>query len=165
MNEKGFTVTELLVTVAVLGIMSSISIPFFSTWLPNYRLSSSVRQIYDHMGAAKLNAVKTKTVAVIEFSITNDTYTVFLDTSGNWALDSSESVLSQGTLEDGIDIYNSTFPSHTYGFSSRGMSQTPLTGPYEVYLKNSKGRYLGVRVNTSGNLTIINSTDSGSTWN
>jgi len=164
MNEKGVTAIELLVVVAILGILSAISIPAFSSWLPNYRLKSSTRNIYDAMNLAKLSAVKSNNVAVVIFSITNDTYTVFLDTVSNWALDSTETIIGSGTMGDGIDIYGSTFPWHTYGFSSRGMSQTPCTGPYNVYLKSSNGRYMGVRVNAAGSLKIIKSTDGGSTW-
>lgn len=164
MNEKGFTAIELLVVVAILGILSAISIPAFSSWLPSYRLKSSTRNIYDAMNLAKLSAVKSNNVAVVIFSITNDTYTVFLDTVSNWALDSTETIIGSGTMGDGIDIYGSTFPWHTYGFSSRGMSQTPCTGPYNVYLRSSNGRYMGVRVNAAGSLKIIKSTDGGSTW-
>lgn len=170
MNEKGLTLTELLVAVAIFATLAAISIPGFSSWLPNYRLKGSARDVYGVMGKAKSSAVRSNTVAVVIFSIPNDTYTVFLDNgpgaaSGNWALDASETIIASGTMNNGIDMYGSTFPANTYGFSHRGLSQTPLTGPYEVYLKNSNGRYMGVRVNTAGCLTIISSTDGGTTWN
>ncbi len=170
MNKKGFTVTELLVTISILGILSAISIPAFSSWLPNYRLKKSVRDIYDAMNLAKLSAVKANNVAVVKFSITDDTYMVFLDTDSDWVRDSTETIIGEGTMGDNIDITSdSTFPTissqpQTYGFSSRGMSQTPCTGPYNVYLKSSNGRYMGVRVNAAGSLKIIQSTDGGSTW-
>ena len=77
MDKKGFTLSELLVSMAVFAILSSISIPFFSSWLPNYRLKSSVRDIYNDMSTGKLRAIKERSVAVILFSIPNDTYTYF----------------------------------------------------------------------------------------
>lgn len=170
MNKKGFTLIEIVVVVAILAILAAISIPGFSSWLPNYRLKNSARDIYGVMKIAKSRAVNANTVAVIIFSIPNDTYTVFLDNgpggaSGNWALDASETIIGSGTMKDDIDIYGSTFPSNTYGFNNRGMPQTPLTGPYDVHLKNLNGGYMGVRVNTAGYLRIISSTDGGITWN
>jgi type IV fimbrial biogenesis protein FimT len=163
MNNKGFTLTELTVTIALMGIISGISIPSYFSWLPRHRLQTSVRHIYDDMNMARSRAVKNNTVAVAIFDISNDTYTIFLDTVENWALDSSETVLSTGTLENGVDITGSTFTSNTYGFNSRGMTKTPAVAG-DVYLTNPSGLFMGVRVSTSGCLTIINSTDGGTTW-
>ena len=161
MNNKGFTLIELTVTIALLGIMAAISIPSYFSWLPRHRLQTSVRHIYDDMNMARSMAVKNNTTAVAIFDISNDTYTIFLDTVENWALDSSETTLSTGTLENDVDITGSTFTSHTYGFNSRGMS-AGTTG--EVRLTNPSGRFLGVRVSTSGCLEIISSTDGGTNW-
>ena len=127
MNNKGFTLTELTVALAVLGIMSAISIPSYFSWLPRHRLQTSVRQIYDDMNMARSMAVKNNTTAVAIFDISNDTYTIFLDTVENWAYDSSETVISNGTLENDVDITGSTLTSHTYGFNSRGMTKTGAT--------------------------------------
>jgi len=161
MNKKGFTVIELTIVLSIIGIMSIIAIPSYLAWLPRHELKTSVRHIYDDMNRAKFKAIKSNTVAVIIFSIPNDTYTVFLDSSGNWALDAFETTISTGTLENGVDITGSTLPSHTYGFNNRGMS---ASNPGQVQLTNGSGLLMGVRVNVAGSLSIISSTDGGTTW-
>ena len=108
--------------------------------------------------------MKTRTVAVVIFNLSNDTYTAFLDTNGNWALDSTETIIKSATMKDGVDMYESTFSSHTYGFSTLGVSQSPLTGPYELHLKTTKGDYMGLKVNVAGSVSVISSSDGGSTW-
>ena len=161
MNNKGFTLIELTVTLAVLGIMAAISIPSYFSWLPRHRLQTSVRHIYDDMNMARSRAVKTNADIGIEFNTSNETYRIFIDANQDQTLDAGETVLSTGTLENDVDITGSTFTSgDTYGFNSRGMS-AGTTG--DVYLTNPSGRFLGVRVNTSGCLTVINSTD-GTSW-
>lgn len=161
MNNKGFTLTELTVTIAILGIMSAISIPSYFSWLPRHRLQTSVRHIYDDMNMAKSRAVKTNADIGIEFNTSNENYRIFIDTDQDQILDAAETVIITGTLEDDVDIIGSTFTNDTYGFNSRGMS---AGGTGEVRLTNPSGLFLGVRVTTSGCLTIINSTDGGGTW-
>lgn len=161
MNKKGFTLIELTTTLALLGIISAISIPSYFSWLPRHKLKTSVRHIYDDMNMARSRAVRTNTDIGIEFNTSNDTYRVFVDTDNDQIFDAGETVISTGTLENGIDITNSTFTANTYGFNSRGMA-AGTTG--DVHMTNPSGLFMGVRVNVVGGLSIINSTDGGTTW-
>jgi prepilin-type N-terminal cleavage/methylation domain-containing protein len=161
MNKKGFTFVEIAVTLAILAIISAISIPSYFSWLPRYRLQTSVRQIYDDMNMAKFRAVRINSDSGIEFDSNNENYRVFIDTDQDQIRDAGETVISTGTLENGVDIIQTTFAANTYGFNSRGMA-AGTTG--DVYLTNPSGLFLGVRVNSAGGLTIINSTDGGTTW-
>jgi len=161
MNKKGFTLIELTTTLALLGIISAIAIPSYFSWLPRHKLQTSVRYIYDDMNMARSRAVRTNTDIGIEFNTSNDTYRVFADTDNDQIFDAGETVISTGTLENGIDITNSTFTANTYGFNSRGMA-AGTTG--DVHMTNPSGLFMGVRVNVVGGLSFINSTDGGTTW-
>ncbi len=82
-NRKGFTLTEIVVALSILGIMTAISVPSYISWLPKHRLQTSVRQIYDDMNLAKIRAVKDNTNACITFNTRTATYTGFLDSNSN----------------------------------------------------------------------------------
>ena len=161
MNKKGFTVIELTIVLSIIGIISVIAIPSYLAWLPRHELKTSVRHIYDDMNMAKFRAVKTNADIGIKFNTSNENYRIFIDTDKDQDFDSGETVLSTGALENGVDITGSTFTDNTYGFNSRGMS-AGTTG--DVHLTNGSGLLMGVRVNVAGGLSIISSTDGGTTW-
>lgn len=161
MNKKGFTFVEIAVGLAILAIISAIALPSYFSWLPRYRLQTSVRQIYDDMNMAKSRAVRTNSDVGIAFNSNNENYSVFIDTDQDQILDGGETVIGNGTLENGVDIIQTTFAANTYGFNSRGMA-AGTTG--DVRLTNPSGLFMGVRVNIAGGLTIISSPDGGMTW-
>ncbi len=58
-NEKGFTLAELLIVVAIIGVLVAISIPIFTAQLEKSRdavTASNVRAAYAEASAAKLTA-------------------------------------------------------------------------------------------------------------
>lgn len=155
-NGKGFTLTEVVVTLGILGIMMAITVPSYISWLPRHRLQTSVRQIYDDLNLAKIRAIKDNTVAVIIFKPASNDYDIFLDTSGNWAYDGGEPLIRQSaSLETGVTITGTTLPSNTCGFNNRGMLPTGVTPGGQVSLTNPTGVLSGVNVNTAGNISVF----------
>jgi prepilin-type N-terminal cleavage/methylation domain-containing protein len=162
---SGFSLLEVLVVVAILSIMATVAIPAFSSWVPRNRLKSAARDIYMAMVNARSRAVKDNTRTVVIFNLANDTCEAFYDNAPpNWAKDAAEPFINTATVQDGIDIYGSTFPFHTYGFNGRGLPDIAAPAQYDVYLKNQNGQYMGVRVSAIGSVSIITSTDGGATW-
>jgi type IV fimbrial biogenesis protein FimT len=153
MNNKGFTLAEVVVTLAILGIMATIAIPSFMSWLPKHRLQTSVRQIYDDLNLAKMEAVKRNTDVFIQFSPTNETYSVILDSNNSGALDGGDTPLKSNiALENGVNINNTGFASNTVGFNNRGMTVGGATG--NINLSNPTGNG-GVQVNIAGNISAF----------
>ena len=63
----GFSLIELLVTIAIVTIMTGFAIPNVMEWLPEQRLKNAVRDLVSNMRAAKLEAVKNNTTVRIVF--------------------------------------------------------------------------------------------------
>ena len=165
-NRTGFTTIELAVTLGLLGILTAIAVPSYISYLPRHRLQTSVRQIYDDMQLAKIRAVKDNGVAVVKFTPSTSSYTIFLDASVplNWALDAGETIIKQNvSLENGVSITGTTLAGHTCGFNNRGMLPSPAV-PGVVQLTNPTGLLMGVDVNAAGGISIVTSTDGWATW-
>lgn len=71
---SGFTMTELLVVVAILGILAVAAIPGFSVWLPKYRLKSSAQDLYSHVQSTKLRAIQQNAATGVSFYSGPDRY-------------------------------------------------------------------------------------------
>jgi len=102
MTEKGgFSLFELIVAFAILGIVASIAIPGFSRWLPDYRLKNAARDLYSNMQLAKMGALKNNSNWAIVFDSNTNQYSVCSDDGGDgtWT-DGNETVEKTASLSD-----------------------------------------------------------------
>lgn len=90
-KNRGFTLVEVLIVIAVIGILSAISVPMFQKWLPNMRLKDAAQDLYGYMQKARLGAVKTNSTWAIKFNPTANTYILY---SGYPADNDNEGVIS-----------------------------------------------------------------------
>jgi len=164
----GFSIVELMVVFGIVAVLAAVAVPAFSVWVPNYRLKVAARDVYSALQHSKLTAIKENSDVVVWFNIANNTYRAYVDdgagggTAGNGTQDGSEKTIRDGTMEAGIDMYNTSFSlwSNQTFFNSRGLAGG---GWGYVYLKSSSSRYKRITLLTTGHLKIESSTD-GSSW-
>ena len=75
-KQDGFTIIELIVVIAVIGIMAAIAVPNFLSWLPRYRLKSAARDLYSYLQRAKIGAIKSNKKWAIVFNADAGIYEV-----------------------------------------------------------------------------------------
>ena len=137
----GFTLMELMVTIAVAGVLLAAATPNLRTFLQNNRLSSAANDMLRSFQIARSEAIKRQQNVVVCASANptdaNPTcsygafsgWIVFQDSNFNWSVDAGEPILERHALldssitvkvdNDGIESYAST------GFASPGGVRTP----------------------------------------
>lgn len=92
-KSPGFTVVELLITIALLSTVALIAIPNFISWLPDYRLKSATHDLFSNFQKAKLTAVQRNRNTALCFSSSG--YVMFVDTDTDFEKDSAEEAVTQ----------------------------------------------------------------------
>ncbi|HQL01629.1 MAG TPA: prepilin-type N-terminal cleavage/methylation domain-containing protein [Smithellaceae bacterium] len=76
LTDRGFSLTELIIVLAVFGIVAAIASPSFSSYRDNVHLREAVRQISGDMGLCRQRAVAENMQYKITFDAQTMTYSI-----------------------------------------------------------------------------------------
>jgi len=160
-NYKGITVVELLVVLAILGILTATSVPFLIPFLFNMKLNSFANDLITKANSGKMNAAKTNTRVRVFFNYGTTPNQVSID-----RIDLTNAVIANlYTIElpDGIEFFVSgsgidTFDSNTIVFTPFGenteLDGTPQTGDVQFRLTEYQDKVRRIEVNNVGNIRV-----------
>jgi type IV fimbrial biogenesis protein FimT len=160
-NQRGFSLTELMVVVAVIGIMGMIAVPTLVTALPGYRLKSSAKDLCSSMRKARSLAVKQNRSVSIAFNAAAKTYSIDGGTPAELPEGISFGHGNATTAGGGASLPSDgiSFVDDKVSFTTQGLISG---GSGYVYLQNEKGQAYRVGARTSG--SIIMQQWAGNAW-
>jgi len=126
---RGFTLAELVITMALIGMAAVVGTPFIFKMMRRERLRSDVSEIYSQVLAARMQAVKRNSPVVLSISLTNRQIT-------SWAEVPPYDYVQQPLNEPTISQYQIP-PYLVFSFAPGGATDGVNAVSFDTYLGNS----------------------------
>ena len=81
-KDTGFTLMEVMIAIAIIGILCGIATPNMIKWLPRHRVGSAAREVMSTVEFARISAIKTNADVTVVLDWGDDSLTV-VDAGGN----------------------------------------------------------------------------------
>src|SRR6185369_6025078 len=148
-KERGAGVVELVIVVALVGIISGFALIQIRSSRSALRVQNSVRQLASYMEKARIDAVRRHGTSTVTFSDTK-TYSVTMDFN-NGGSPSTRTF----TFDEGVKLASSELPNVTFNW--RGRTLTSGSSCVTTFAVNdSMDHGLSVDVSGSGDVTVEN---------
>jgi prepilin-type N-terminal cleavage/methylation domain-containing protein len=162
--QRGFTVIELMVVVAIGMALTAVAAPMMANWLPDQRLQASERNLQSAIQLARLECVRLNTEICAEFDLINNEVLLCVEANrdGFCSPAQGDRLFKTIQMAPDVDFYNETIGvvGQTYvHFNSRGIP----SGNGQLHLRNNQGKYRGINIGLTGNSKMVRS-DDGVVW-
>jgi len=178
MKNRGFTIIELLIVLAIVGIFAMIAAPNFMTMIQDNRLTAQTNNLLGTLYYARSEAVKlhadvtvckssngTSCISNTDASGWELGWLVWQDADGSLTVDVGETILRVGPASEGGNIIwvsaaiRNVPANNTLTFSSRGLASA--SGIWQICDTRGISEAKAIVINTSGRARISETLDTG----
>ena len=143
-KESGFSITDLLLAIAIAGAASVIAVPSLKQWSRNYTLQSAAMDLYAHMQIAKTGAIKENRSWTINFNPGG-----LLGYEVHNSAGKTVKTVDFRTRYDGEILFTDPTASKTYDASTLNFNPSGLSDQGYAYVSNkSRSKYYRVGLPT-----------------
>lgn len=130
MSARGFTLIELMVTLLVLVLLTTVALPRFSHLVRETRTHTRTQELYQAAQLARTSAItNNQRVTLSAAGQWSDGWQVFVDSNHNGQLDSGEALLASAEPNDSVRIVGNQWVANHLSFIGTGESRYANGGP------------------------------------
>ena len=169
-DQKGITLIEMMVVLAIVGVLVTIAIPNYQAWVSDQNLRSSMVQLAGDLQIARMTAINRNAPITVRFDDVAMTYTAFID-NGAVAGGGVNQVQARDLIQNGteaaiftpnnkplnarVSISQVNFGANpAVLFNGRGMRGIPQADPAQVVLQNDRGKQYQINVTLVGDVNV-----------
>jgi type IV fimbrial biogenesis protein FimT len=127
--QSGFTLVELMIVVAIIGVILAIATMNFTQWNDKYTVESYTKEIHSILMKARNDAANTNTQ--VSVTLAANLVTTYQDVNGNAVVDPGE------TTTKPYPRFAIQFATSPFVFDRRGITNTPQTISITNYSPNA----------------------------
>lgn len=143
--EGGFTLMEIMIVVAIIGLTSALAVPNYLVWHAKYQLRQAATEIQNQLSVARISAMSRNSVVNVSLVLNSGKVQISAgDASG-------ASVIP---LTQMMDSVTGLIPAPTtVAFSPLGIRSGGGAGNQQISISNNQGLSYSVRVTPRGKVS------------
>ncbi|MDY0132739.1 MAG: prepilin-type N-terminal cleavage/methylation domain-containing protein [Desulforegulaceae bacterium] len=154
-NSDGFTMIELLIVIAIIGIVVSLAIGGYKELIPKARVKSAARELKSNLEKAKMAAVKKNQNCLVVFNYSGRSAKACFDGNKDNKCESTDDEIVfnfKADSKSGLEFKNVNFAKNFFLFGSRGLPN--ITDTSKVKFTNDSGYGITIEVTPTGRIKI-----------